>query len=138
MEAGGAHQSSSNLNAWMESLRGVDLTDAQVEAAAERLRGEPDQALPLVLAQFADPEEDAAMLAVATVALRGWVEPYPVKPLMALLQSPGVGALAKALIMTVLERYGIDISGSDLFGVGINLEEYEVGGGGGGGRVSHN
>lgn len=133
-----AHGPPQDLMAWLESFRGVDLTDAQVEAAAERLRGQREQALPVVLAQFADPEEDAALLAVATVTLRGWAEPYPVKPLMALLQSPGVGALGKALIMTVLERYGIDISGSDLYGVGINLEQYELDAGGGGGGVSQN
>jgi hypothetical protein len=122
----------------METFRGLDLTDAQVEAAAERLRGQRDQALPLVLAQFADPAEDAALLAVATVTLRGWAEPYPVEPLMALLRSPGVGALGKALIMTVLERYGIDIGGSDVLGVGINLEEHDVHRGGGSGGVSQN
>lgn len=129
---------SGDLVAWVESFRGVDLTDAQVEEAAARLRGQRDEALPVVLALFADPAEDAALLAVATVTLREWAEPHPIKPLMALLQSPGVGALGKALIMTVLERYGIDISGSDLFGVGINLEEYELDAGQGGGEVSPN
>ena len=138
MEPDEAQRPSGDLSVWMETFRGLDLTDAQIEAAAERLRGQRDQALPLVLAQFADPEEDAALLAVATVTLQGWAEPYPVKPLMALLQSPGVGALAKALIMMVLEGYGIDISGSDLLGVGINLEDFEVNAGGGPGGVSHN
>jgi hypothetical protein len=57
---------------------------------------------------------------------------------MALLRSPGVGALGKALIMTVLERYGIDTDTSGLFGVGIDLEEHELSTGGGSGGVSQN
>jgi hypothetical protein len=57
---------------------------------------------------------------------------------MALLRSPSVGALSKALIMTVLERYGIDVGGSGLFGVGINLEEYGLESHGGSGGVSRN
>lgn len=120
------------LMRWLETMRGQDLTDGEVEAAAERLLGEPTLALPIVLAQFADAEEDAALLAVATVTLKRWAEPYPIKPLMALLRSPGVGALGKALIMTVLERYGIDVDTSGLLGVGINLEEFELKRGGGG------
>lgn len=126
------------LVAWLEGMRGQDLTDGEVEAAAKRLLGEPTLALPILLAQYADADEDAALLAVATVTLKRWVEPYPIKPLMALLRSPGVGALGKALIMTVLERYGIDTETSGLFGVGIDLEEYEMKAGGGGGEVSQN
>ena len=120
------------LMKWLETMRGQDLTDREVEAAAERLLGEPTLALPVLLAQFADADEDAALLAVATVTLKRWAEPYPIKPLMALLRSPGVGALGKALIMTVLERYGIDVDTSGLLGVGINLEEFELKPGGGG------
>jgi hypothetical protein len=123
---------------WLERLRGLDLTDAEVEAAAERLLGEPTLALPILLAQFADADEDAALLAVATVTLKRWVEPYPIKPLMALLRSPGVRPLGKALIMTVLERYGVDTDTSGLFGVGIDLEEYKLNTGGGSGGVSQN
>jgi hypothetical protein len=126
------------MEKWLETLRGLDLTDPEVEAAAERLRAQRDRALPVLLAQFADPEEDAALLAVATVSLKGWAEPYPIEPLMALLRSPGVGALPKALIMTVLERYGIDVEGSGLFGVGVNLEDHEIEGDGGGEGVSRN
>lgn len=123
---------------WLETLRGLDLTDAEVEAAADRLLGEPTPALPILLAQFADADEDAALLAVATVTLKRWVEPYPIEPLMALLRSPGVGALGKALILKVLERYGIDTDVSGLFGVGIDLEEYTLDTGGGGGGASQN
>ena len=126
------------LMRWIETMRGQDLTDAEVEAAVERLLGEPTLALPILLAQFADEDEDAALLAVATVTLKRWVEPYPIKPLIALLRSPGVGALGKALIMTVLERYGIDTDTSGLFGVGIDLEEHELSAGNGSGGVSQN
>jgi len=134
----GERDPTGELLKWLERLRGLDLTDAEVEAAAERLLGEPTLALPILLAQFADEDEDAALLAVATVTLKRWVEPYPIKPLIALLRSPGVGALGKALIMTVLERYGIDTDTSGLFGVGIDLEEHELSTGGGSGGVSQN
>ncbi len=79
-----------------------------------------------MLAQFTDPAEDPALLAVTTVALKGWAAPFPVKPLDKLLRSKDVGALGKALIMTVLERYGLAADNPDFFGVGINLEEYEI------------
>ena len=138
MGAEGEKDPTGELLRWLEALRGQDLTDGEVEAAAGRLLGEPTLALPIVLAQFADAEEDAALLAVATVTLKRWVEPYPIKPLMALLRSPGVGALGKALILTVLERYGIDTDTSGLFGVGIDLEEHELRAGGGSGGVSQN
>jgi len=138
MGAEGERDPTGELLKWLETLRGLDLTDAEVEAAAERLLGEPTLALPILLAQFADADEDAALLAVATVTLKRWAEPYPIKPLMALLRSPGVGPLGKALIMTVLERYGIAIDTSGLFGVGIDLEEFKLSTGGGSGGVSQN
>jgi hypothetical protein len=138
MSADGEKDPTGELMTWLETLRGQDLTDGEVEAAVERLLGEPTPALPILLAQFADEDEDAALLAVATVALKRWVEPYPIKPLMALLRSPGVGALGKALILTVLERYGIDTDTSGLLGVGIDLEEHELKAGGGGGGLSKN
>ncbi len=111
---------------WLATLRGLDLTDAEVEAAAKRLLADPERALPILLAQFTDPAEDPALLAVTTVALKGWAAPFPVKPLETLLRSKDVGALGKALIMTVLERYGLATDNPDFFGVGINLEEYEI------------
>jgi hypothetical protein len=124
--------------AWLKTLRGLDLTDAEVEAAAKRLLANREKALPVLLAQFADPGEDAALLAVATVTLKAWAEPYPIEPLTLLLRSPEVGALAKGLIMSVLERYRININASGLFGVGIDLEEYELDSSGGTGGVSRN
>jgi hypothetical protein len=138
MSAEGEKDPTGEMMTWLETMRGQDLTDGQVEAAAERLLGEPTLALPILLAQFADEDEDAALLAVATVTLKRWVEPYPIKPLMALLRSPGVRALGKALILTVLEGYGIDTDTSGLFGVGIDLEEFRLKAGGGGGGLSKN
>lgn len=138
MGVDGERDPTGELLKWLETLRGLDLTDAEIQAAAERLLGEPTLALPVLLAQFADADEDAALLAVATVTLKRWVEPYPIKPLMALLRSPGVGALGKALIMTVLERYGVDTDTSGLFGVGIDLEEYKLNAGGASEGVSQN
>ncbi len=138
MNADSDQGSRGELWTWLETLRGRDLTDTEVEAAAVRLRAQRDDVLPILLALFADPGEDAALLAVATVSLKGWPEPYPIKPLMALLRSPGVGALGKALIMTILETYGMDIYGSELFGVGIDLEAYDLDGSAGGGGVARN
>ncbi len=114
------------LAVWMRELRGQDLDDAQVEAAAARLVAAGAPALPIVLAQYLDPEEDATLLAVATVALKAWSEPHPNERLAELLQTREVGALGKALIMTVLERYGVDTSDTAMLGVGINLEDYDL------------
>jgi hypothetical protein len=47
-----------------------------------------------------------------------------VEPLIALLRSPEVGDLAKALILNVLEKYGLDVDDPELLGLAINLEEY--------------
>jgi len=138
MGADGELERTGELLRWLETLRGRVLTDAEVEAAADRLLGASALALPILLAQFADADEDAALLAVATVTLKRWAEPHPIEPLMALLRSPGVGALGKALIMKVLERYGVDTDASGLFGVGLDLEAYTLDTGGGDGGVSRN
>ena len=57
---------------------------------------------------------------------------------MTLLQSRDVGALGKALIMNVLDRYGLDVDGTNLVGLGINLEEFEIVGGPGPAEASRN
>ena len=46
---------------WLATLRGLDLTDAEVEAAAQRLLADPERALPILLAQFTDPAEDPGL-----------------------------------------------------------------------------
>jgi hypothetical protein len=109
---------------WLREFRGRDLADDEVETAAARLIAGGAAALPVVLAQYLDPAEDATLLAVATVALKGWSAPYPTARLIELMQRREVGALSKALIMTVLERYGVDTDDTGILGVGINLEEF--------------
>jgi hypothetical protein len=118
----------------LEGLRGQDLTDAQVEAEVRDLLASGQLALPILLAQFR--QEDETLLAVATQALKAWNEPRPVEPLLDLLRDPEVGDLSKALILNILERYGLDVDDAELLGLSINLEEYDVdleGNGNGGG-----
>ena len=119
----------------LEGLRGRDLTDAQVEAEARDLLASGQLALPILLDQFR--EEDETLLAVATQALKAWEEPHPVEPLMDLLRDPEVGDLSKALILNILERYGLDVDDAELLGLSIDLEEYDVDlDGNGNGRAS--
>lgn len=108
----------------LEGLRGQDLTDAQVDAEVRYLLASGQLALPILLEQFR--EADETLLAVATQALKAWEEPRPVEALLALLRDPDVGDLSKALILNILERYGLDVDGPELLGLGINLEEYGV------------
>ncbi|MBI4842137.1 MAG: hypothetical protein HY803_13895, partial [candidate division NC10 bacterium] len=82
-------------------------------------------AIPVILEQFI--QADETLLAVATQALKAWGDPRPVEPLIALLRDPAVGDLAKALILTVLETYGLDVSDPELLGLAIDLEEYRKG-----------
>jgi len=116
----------------LKGLRGQDLTDAQVAEEVWHLLAAGEPAIPVILSQFTD--EDATLLAVATQALKAWGEPRPVEPLIALLRNPVVGDLAKALILNVLESYGLDVDDAELLGLGINLEEYQVDSGGDGGN----
>ncbi len=107
-----------------EGLRGRDLTNAEVDAEVQRLLPIGDPAIPVVLEQFTDGDE--TLLAVATQALKAWGGPRPVEPLIALLRNPNVSDLAKALILNVLEKYGLDVDDPKLLGLGIDLEDYEV------------
>ncbi len=119
----------------LEGLRGQDLTDVQVEAEVRDLLASGQLALPILLEQFR--QEDETLLAVATQALKAWEEPRPVEPLLNLLRDPDVGDLSKALILNILERYGLDVEDTELLGLGINLEEYDVDlDGNGNGRAS--
>lgn len=108
----------------MEALRGKDLSNAEVDAEARHLVAIGEPALPVLLEQFAG--EDEALLAVATQALKAWGEPRPVAPLLALLRNPEVGDLPKALILNVLEKYGLDVDDPELLGLAIDLEDYDV------------
>ncbi len=114
----------------LAELREKDLSDAEVEAEVSHLLAGGETVLPILLEQFR--EEDETLLAVATQTLKRWGERRPVEPLLALLQDPGVGDLAKALILNILERYGLNVDDPNLLGLGINLEEYRMGSGGDG------
>jgi HEAT repeat protein len=104
-----------------DELRGRDLTDAEVDAEVQSLLAIGEPAIPIILEQFKD--EDETLLAVATQALKAWAEPRPVEPLMALLRNPDVGDLAKALILNVLKKYGLNVDGPELLGLSIDLED---------------
>lgn len=114
-----------------DDLRGRDLADAEVDAEVRRLLAIGEPAIPIILEQFKD--EDETLLAVTTQALKAWAEPRPVEPLIALLRHPAVGDLAKALILNVLEKYGLDVDGPELLGLSIDLEDYQVDSSGNGG-----
>jgi len=116
----------------LEGLRGQDLTDVQVEAEVRNLLACGQLALPILLEQFRD--EDETLLAVATQALKAWEEPRPVEALLELLRDPAVGGLPKALILNILERYGLDVDDAELLGLSINLEEHGVDSDGNGNR----
>lgn len=112
------------LAAWLEQQRGRDLSDEEVEAAARRLAAVGGVALDLVLAHLQSPDEDPALLAISSQALRAWDPPYPVEPLIGLLADRKVGALSKALVLRVLEGYGMETR--ELLAPGINLEDFEL------------
>jgi hypothetical protein len=105
-------------------LRGKDLTNAEVDAEVRHLLAVGEPAIPVILGQFMD--EDETLLAVATQTLKAWGEPRPVEALIALLRNPAVDDLAKALILNVLEKYGLDVDGPELLGLGIDLGDYPV------------
>jgi hypothetical protein len=110
------------IREWLNGLRGQDLSDREVERAAERLRNAGAVALPVAIEVFSD--EDEALLAVVTEALKAWTDPSPVEQLLALLKRNDIQALGKALILNILERHGLDVDSPEVLGLGINLEEY--------------
>jgi HEAT repeat protein len=115
-----------------EELRGRDLTNAEVDVEVEHLLAIGETAIPVILEQFTD--EDETLLAVATQALKAWGEPRPMEPLIALLRNRAVGDLAKALILNVLEKYGLDVDDPEILGLSIDLEDYQVDSAGNGGN----
>jgi HEAT repeat protein len=112
------------LQARLQLLRARDLTDAEVADEVAALKEAGAAAVPVLLDQFADTDE--TLWAVATQALKAWEEPRPIGALVELLRSARIDDLAKALILTVLEAYGLDIDDLDVLGLGIDLEAYEV------------
>jgi len=112
------------LRARLEQLRGRDLTDVELADEVAALKAAGETAVPVLLEQFADTDE--TLWAVATQALKAWEEPRPIEALVALLRNARIDDLAKALILTVLEAYGLDIDDPDVLGLGIDLDEFEV------------
>jgi len=108
----------------LEKLRGQDLTDVEVEAEVQHLLDVGEPAVPVVLDLFMD--EDETLLAVASQSLKSWGEPRPVGQLLGLLRDPDVSGLAKALILNVLEKYGLGVDDPELLGLSIDLEEYRI------------
>jgi hypothetical protein len=49
-----------------------------------------------------------------------------VEALLNLLRDPDVSDLSKALILNILERYGLDVDDAELLGLSINLEDYDL------------
>ena len=117
-------QAQEELRARLRRLRGQDLSDTAVAEEVAALKASGPPAVPVLLEQFA--EEDETLWAVVTQALKAWEEPRPVEALVALLRNPRIHDLAKALVLTILERYGLDIDDPDVLGLGIDLEGYEV------------
>jgi hypothetical protein len=121
-----------DLRERLEELRGKDLTDAEVEAEVQRLLAVGGPAVPVILDLFTDGDE--TLLAVASQTLKSWGEPRPMRQLLKLLRDPDVSDLAKALILNVLEKYGLDVDEPELLGLGIDLEEYQINSPGNGGN----
>jgi hypothetical protein len=121
-----------DLRERLEELRGKDLTDAEVEVEVQRLLAVGGPAVPVILNLFTDGDE--TLLAVASQTLKSWGEPRPVEQLLELLRDPDVSDLAKALILNVLEKYGLDVDDPEHLGLGIDLEEYQINSRGNGGN----
>lgn len=102
------------------ALRGTDPSPEAVGAAADRIAGFGEGAVPWLLAALED--EDEAVLAVAAAALRRLANPALTQRLVILLRSPRLGDLAKALVLGILEDAGMDISDPSLVGAAADLE----------------
>lgn len=124
MDGSEQEQTAVEIRQRLQGLRGQDLTDTQVEAEVRALLASGPPALPVLLEQLR--QEDETLLAVATQALKAWEEPRPVEPLLNLLRDPDVSDLSKALILIILERYGLDVDDTELLGLSINLEDYDL------------
>ena len=112
------------IQEWLHGLRGRDLPDREVEEAGERLAAGGGSTLPIVLDLFR--EEDETLLAVATEAMKRWPMPRPTDSLVLLLRDPSLDDMARALILLVLERYGLDPVSPEMVGLGIDLEEFPI------------
>lgn len=75
----------------------------------------------MLLRQFEGEEEER--LALAFSAFKALDDPSMIPHLLTLLRAPGVGALAKGLLLALLEAYGFDTRDPSLIGASIDLQE---------------
>lgn len=106
----------------LESFRGTDPTPQEVAAAADRIATFGGAAVPPLLEALED--EDEAVLAVLAASLRRLTSPALTQRLLALLRSPRLGDLAKAIVLGVLEDAGMDIHDPSLVGAVADLEGF--------------
>lgn len=104
----------------LEEVRGTEPTPEDVRAAADRIAGAGDAAVPPLLEALA--EEDEAVLAVAAASLRRLASPALAQRLLGLLRSSRIGDLAKALVLGVLEDAGMDIHDASLVGSVVDVD----------------
>jgi len=109
-----------DVSAILDGLRGTEPTPEEVRAAADRITDLGEAAVPPLLEALAD--EDEAVLAVAAASLRRLASPATTQRLVLLLRSPRLGALAKALVLGLLEDAGLDIHDPSLVGAVADLE----------------
>ena len=141
-----------DIPAILDGFCGTEPTPAEVSAAADRIAGFGEGAVPSLLAAMED--EDEAVLAVAAASLRRLASPVLTQRLVTLLRSSRLGDLAKALVLGILEDAGMDLSDPSLVGAVADLEGVlfasapgpsagpdgshgtDAGGGNGGGRAA--
>lgn len=104
----------------LEALRGQDLTRPEMEDRLRPLRQMGDQVVPVLLEQFEEGDEE--MLFVAACALKVLNDRQVVEPLTRLLRSSRVDDLAKGLILSLLEHYGLDVHNPAVVGTAIDIE----------------
>ncbi len=106
----------------LDGVRGTEPGPAAVGAAADRIAGFGEAAVPSLLEALEG--EDEAVLAVAGASLRRLANPALTQRLVALLRSPRLGDLAKAIVLGVLEDAGMDIHDPSLVGALADLEGF--------------
>jgi len=120
-KTGIGEESASDLVALLEELKRADLPPDLFGRRLRSLLDHGAQAIPLLLRQFESDDEEG--LALATSALKALDDPSLIPHLLTLLRAPHVGALAKGLILTLLEHYGFDTRDPSLIGASIDLQE---------------
>ena len=104
-----------------EELKGMDLAP---DTLGQRLRPFFDhraEAVAFLLGQFESEDEEG--LALATSALRAMDDPSLVPRLLNLLRSSRVDALAKGLLLILLEHYGVDLHDQSLIGTSLDVQD---------------